>query len=186
MTDMYETPVAPVDDRTPPTEPVTVPEVPVDHVPETVPADEANGTVEGGVWRAEAGRKGAKRVHQLIEAGRRYEQEHGLKSGRQRLRQLIQLGKLYEAEHGERPAGKKRRGTRLSRQERDEVVATLLKCLVRIAKPSFRAELGKLAPRFLFLPISMNPSSFGFAVALFPAPSAQLVVGPLAPCEHHN
>jgi hypothetical protein len=140
MTDMYETPVAPVDDRTPPTEPVAVPEFPADAVPEVPEGEGANG-----VWRAEAGRKGAKRVHQLIEAGRRYEQEHGLKSGRQRLRQLIELGKLYEAEHGERPPGKKRRGTRLSRQERDEVVATLLKCLVRIAKPSFRADLGKLA-----------------------------------------
>ena len=144
MTDMYDTPVAPLDDRTPPTEPVTVTEVPVDHVPETDPVEGANGTHQG-VWRAEAGRKGAKRVHQLIEAGRRYEEEHGLKSGRQRLRQLIELGKLYEAEHGGRPTGKKRRGTRLSREERDEVVATLLKCLVRIAKPSFRADLGKLA-----------------------------------------
>jgi hypothetical protein len=146
MTDMYETPPAPLDDRTPPTEPVAVNEVPVDHVAETPPVDgEVHDETVPGVWRAEAGRKGAKRVHQLIEAGKRYEQEHGLKSGRQRLRQLIELGKLYEAEHGERPAGKKRRGTRLSRDERDEVVATLLKCLVRIAKPSFRADLGKLA-----------------------------------------
>ena len=145
MTDMYDTPVAPLDDRTPPTEPVTVTEVPVDHVAETtlVEGEVHDGTT--GVWRAEAGRKGAKRVHQLIQAGKLYEQEHGLKSGRQRLRQLIELGKLYEAEHGGRPTGKKRRGTRLSREERDEVVATLLKCLVRIAKPSFRADLGKLA-----------------------------------------
>ena len=119
-------------------------EVPVDHVPETVPVEDGHDEVNG-VWRAEAGRKGAKRVHQLIQAGKLYEQEHGLKSGRQRLRQLIELGKLYEAEHGNTPDGKKRRGTRLSRQERDEVVATLLRCLVRIAKPSFRAELGKLA-----------------------------------------
>ena len=144
MTDMNEKPVAPVDDRTPPTEPVTISEVPVDYVAEAESVEGATGTVPG-IWRAEAGRKGARRVHQLIEAGRLYEQEHGLKSGRQRLRQLIELGKLYEAEHGQRPAGKKRRGTRLSRQERDEVVATLLKCLVRIAKPSFRADLGKLA-----------------------------------------
>src|SRR5690348_2723919 len=49
-------------------------------------------------WHAQAGRKGARRVHQLIEHGRLYEQEHGLKRGRQRLRQLIQLGKLYEQE----------------------------------------------------------------------------------------
>jgi hypothetical protein len=144
MTDMYDPTVPPVDDRTPPTEPAPVAEVPTDHVAELTPADEGHDEVNG-VWRAEAGRKGAKRVHQLIQAGKLYEQEHGLKSGRQRLRQLIELGKLYEAEHGNTPAGKKRRGARLSRQERDEVVATLLRCLVRIAKPSFRAELGKLA-----------------------------------------
>jgi hypothetical protein len=145
MTDMYDPTVPPVDDRTPATEPAPVAEVPVDHVAEpTASADEAHDEVNG-VWRAEAGRKGAKRVHQLIQAGKLYEQEHGLKSGRQRLRQLIELGKLYEAEHGNSPAGKKRRGSRLSRQERDEVVATLLRCLVRIAKPSFRTELGKLA-----------------------------------------
>lgn len=103
-----------------------------------------NGTHEP-TWRTEAGRKGAQRIHQLIEAGKRYEEEHGLKSGRQRLRQLIELGKLYEEEHHLRPAGRKRRGQRLSRTERDEVVATLLQCLIRIAKPSFRAELAKLA-----------------------------------------
>jgi hypothetical protein len=145
MTDMYDPTVPPADDRTPPTEPTPVTEVPVDFVPETLPVDENGHDEANGVWRAEAGRKGAKRVHQLIQAGKLYEQEHGLKSGRQRLRQLIELGKLYEAEHGNTPAGKKRRGTRLSRQERDEVVATLLRCLVKIAKPSFRAELGKVA-----------------------------------------
>ena len=144
MTDILDPTVPPIDDRTPPTEPAPVAEVPVDHVPEPHAVEELHDEANG-VWRAEAGRKGAKRVHQLIQAGKLYEAEHGLKSGRQRLRQLIELGKLYEAEHGQRPAGKKRRGTRLSRQERDEVVATLLQCLVRIAKPSFRAELGKLA-----------------------------------------
>ena len=116
-------------------------------VPE-VHADEAvgtNGTHEP-TWRTAAGRKGAKRIHELIEAGKRYEEEHGLKSGRQRLRQLIELGKLYEEEHHLRPAaGRKRRGQRLSRTERDEVVATLLECLVRMAKPSFRKELTRLA-----------------------------------------
>ncbi len=144
MTDIFESTVPPLDDRTPPTEPAPVTEVPVDHVPEPQPAEEGHGEANG-VWRAEAGGKGAKRVHPLIQAGKLYAQEHGLKSGRQRLRQLIELGKLYETEHGQRPGGKKRRGTRLSRQERDEVVATLLRCLVRIAKPSFRQELGKLA-----------------------------------------
>jgi hypothetical protein len=96
-------------------------------------------------WRHAAGRKGARRIHELIEAGKRYEEEHGLKSGRQRLRQLIELGKVYEEEHQLRPATRKRRGQRLSRTERDEVVATLLQCLVRMAKPSFRKELTRLA-----------------------------------------
>lgn len=105
-----------------------------------VPGDEVNGA-----WRTEAGRKGAKRVHQLIEAGKRYEEEHGLKSGRQRLRQLIELGKLYEQEQGIRPAVKRRKGRRLSKMERDEVIATLLGCLTRMVKPSFRPELERLA-----------------------------------------
>lgn len=106
------------------------------------PAETAN---EQQDWHAEAGRKGAHRIHELIEAGRRYEQEHGLKSGRQRLRQLIELGKLYEEEHGLRPAVRERRGKRLSRMERDETLSTLLDCLVRIAKPSFRPELQRLS-----------------------------------------
>jgi hypothetical protein len=105
-----------------------------------VPGDEVNGA-----WRTEAGRKGAKRVHQLIEAGKRYEEEHGLKRGRQRLRQLIELGKLYEQEHGTRPVVKRRKGRRLSKIERDEVIATLLGCLTRMVKPSFRPELERLA-----------------------------------------
>jgi hypothetical protein len=94
-------------------------------------------------WRARAGRKGAHRVHQLIQEGRLYEQEHGLKRGRQRLRQLIELGKLYEQEHGLRPVSKKR-SARLSRMGREELVTTLLQCLLRIAKPSFRADLEQL------------------------------------------
>jgi hypothetical protein len=120
----------------------------VDETPTQVaehPPVETNGVHDEPTWRNEAGRKGAKRVHQLIEAGRRYEEEHGLKSGRQRLRQLIELGKLYEEEHGVRPAHKERRGTRLSRAERDEVLATFFECLVKMAKPSFRTELARLA-----------------------------------------
>ncbi len=107
------------------------------------PAESANGTHED--WHSEAGRKGAHRIHQLIESGRRYEAEHGLKSGRQRLRQLIELGKVYEQEHGLHPVARKGRGKRLSRMEREETLATLLNCLVRIAKPSFRPELQRLA-----------------------------------------
>ena len=95
-------------------------------------------------WHAEAGRKGARRVHELIQRGRLYEQEHGLKSGRQRLRQLAELGKVYEQEHGLRPVGKKKRAGRLSRGEREELLSTLLQCLLRIAKPSLRAGLTQL------------------------------------------
>jgi hypothetical protein len=93
--------------------------------------------------RVEAGRKGGHRVHELIREGRLYEKEHGLKRGRQRLRQLIELGKAYEVEHGLRPA-KKKRNERLSRMGREELLGTFLRCLVRIARPSFRAELVRL------------------------------------------
>src|SRR5438132_675640 len=40
--------------------------------------ENANGTANRHV---EAGRKGARRVHQLIQEGKLYEQEHGLKRG---------------------------------------------------------------------------------------------------------
>jgi hypothetical protein len=109
--------------------------------PAPVPAD---GTAEARRWHAEAGRKGAHRVHQLVQEGRLYEKEHGLKSGRQRRRQLIELGKLYEEEHGMRPARHAKAKNRLSRSERQELLTTLLQCLLRIAKPSFRAELVRL------------------------------------------
>ena len=142
MNDTFEQTVHPEGERNLQSDVTTqVPDVPVEteHHPEGV-----NGTGER-TWRHAAGRKGARRIHELIEAGKRYEEEHGLKSGRQRLRQLIELGKLYEEEHQIRPAKRKRRGQRLNKAERDEVVATLLQCLLRIAKPSFRAELTRLA-----------------------------------------
>ena len=103
--------------------------------------------VHDGDRHARAGREGARRVHQLIREGRLYEQEHGLKRGRQRLRQLIEMGKLYEQEHGLRPARPRKRGRRLSRLGRQELLATLLDCLLRIAKPSFRQELVRLVER---------------------------------------
>jgi hypothetical protein len=103
--------------------------------------------VHDGDRHARAGREGARRVHQLIREGRLYEQEHGLKRGRQRLRQLIEMGKLYEQEHGLRPARPRKRGRRLSRLGRQELLATLLDCLLRIAKPSFRQELERLVER---------------------------------------
>jgi hypothetical protein len=102
-----------------------------------------NGVVEER-WQARAGREGARRVHQLIQEGRLYEKEHGLKRGRQRLRQLIELGKLYEQEHGLRPVRANKHGQRLSRMGRQQLVATLLQCLLRLAKPSFRSELTRL------------------------------------------
>src|SRR5262245_64286228 len=134
MSDMFDPTVPSVEEQTPVSQPSVATDVPVGE-----PHDEANG-----VWRAEAGRKGAKRVHQLIQAGKLYEEEHGLKSGRQRLRQLIELGKLYEQEHGVPQPAEKPRSGRMSRAERDEVVATLLQCLVRIARPSFRPEMDRL------------------------------------------
>jgi len=112
--------------------------------------EESNGTsdVEARHWHALAGRKGAHRVHQLIKEGRLYEKEHGLNSGRQRLRQLLELGKLYEEEHGFRPARTTKRSKRLARMERQELLATLLECLLRLARPSFRAELARLVETF--------------------------------------
>lgn len=113
--------------------------------PEVAKVQEASvEPVQPEGWHARAGRQGARRVHQLIQHGRLYEQEHGLKRGRQRLRQLIQLGKLYEQEHGLRAARPRPRSERLSRLGREELLSTLLGCLLRIAKPSFRAELLRL------------------------------------------
>ena len=112
-------------------------------VPQAAPA--VNGTPEhtNGVpnRHAVAGRKGAERIHQLIERGRLYEQEHDLKRGRQRLRQLIEEGKLYEQEHGLSASRRRKRGAPVSPEQ---VVRRLLDTLVRVAKPTYRAELLKL------------------------------------------
>jgi hypothetical protein len=127
---------APVPDQTLPANVLPAPQ----EIPALGPA--TNGTVNGNGTRStrhvEAGRKGARRVHQLIQEGRLYEQEHGLTRGRQRLRQLLQQGKLYEQEHGLSP----RRRTR--RVSSDQVVRRLLDALVRIARPSYRAHLLRL------------------------------------------
>ncbi len=109
-----------------------------------VAVEASNGVAEQG-RHARAGSKGARRIHQLIQEGRLYEQEHGLKRGRQRLRQLIELGKVYEQEHGLRPARASKGRERLSRMGREELLATLFRCLTRLAKPSFRGELTRLA-----------------------------------------
>jgi hypothetical protein len=121
----------------------SLPEVVAAPATNEVKTENVNGPDLRG-WRAEAGRKGGHRVHQLIQHGLLYEQEHGLKSGRQRLRQLIELGRVYEQEHGVQPERPKKRRERLDRVDREELLATLLDCLLRIAKPSFRAELEQL------------------------------------------
>jgi hypothetical protein len=97
-------------------------------------------SVEAAGWHAAAGRKGAQRIHQLIQEGKLYETEHGLKQGRQRLRQLIEQGKLYEKEHG-LWSGRGRRGRR-QRQSSSQQLLNLCQALLRLVKPSVRAQLG--------------------------------------------
>jgi len=93
---------------------------------------------EANNQHAQAGRKGAQRLHELIRLGRLYEQVHGLKRGRQRLRQLIQLGKVYEQEHGLSPKRSRKRGPRVSSEQ---PLRRLLEVLVQIAKPAYRPRL---------------------------------------------
>lgn len=90
---------------------------------------------------AEAGRKGAQRIHQLMQHGRLYEREHGLTPGRQRLRQLIQEGKLYEQEHGLQTDSTRSRKTRRTRVSQEQVLKALLQSLLRMAKPAYRSRL---------------------------------------------
>jgi hypothetical protein len=118
------------------------PEVPVDVAAEQ-PSSAADEPRDGGDWHAEAGRKGALRIHELIERGRLYEKEHGLTSGRQRLRQLIEEGKLYEQEHGLRPEDGEGRRERVRMSQR-EVLESFLESLVRLAKPGYRPQLLRL------------------------------------------
>jgi hypothetical protein len=128
---------APAESSVPPAE---RPEEPVSAG--TVTEHTAHGQNAVPSWRAEAGRKGGRRVHQLIRHGLLNEQEHGLKRGRQRLRQLIQEGKLYEQEHG-------LRATRTSsvsgpRMGSDQVLRSLFHILQRLVKPSYRGKLAKM------------------------------------------
>jgi hypothetical protein len=109
--------------------------------PTPEPAAAVNGSASPPNRHAEAGRKGARRVHQLAQLGLLYEREHGLKRGRQRLRQLIQEGRLYEQEHGLDP---KPRRTRRERLVGDQVVEVLVRSLVRMVKPAYRARLVQL------------------------------------------
>lgn len=89
--------------------------------------------------RSAAGRLGGKRVHQLADLGRVYEQEHGLKAGRQRLKQLVQLGRRYEVETGVRPATPKRR------QRAGDSWQEFLAALARVVKPAHRPAVAQLA-----------------------------------------
>src|SRR4051794_11413249 len=107
---------------------------------ELTPVDAVNGATDTS-RQAEAGRKGAHRVHQLIRQGKLYEQEHGLKRGRQRLRQLIEEGRRYEEEHGLAPRQAGKRGSRVSRKQ---VMRRFLDALLRMVRPSYRAQLTAL------------------------------------------
>jgi hypothetical protein len=119
----------------------TIPEMPAR--PEETTNDTAPAAPAGPAHsprHAAAGRKGAHRVHELIEQGKLYEKEHGLKRGRQRLRQLIEEGRLYEEEHGLRPRRK-----RTARASGDEVLDGFFQSLIRLVKPRFRARIVQIA-----------------------------------------
>ncbi len=122
----------------PQTSPASTPTEEPGRAPEAVP-QEPNGH-DAARWHVEAGRKGARRVHQLIRLGRLYEQEHGLKRGRQRLRQLIEEGRLYEQEHGLSGQQEKRP----PRMSREQALETFFEALARLAKPSVRKRLLQL------------------------------------------
>jgi hypothetical protein len=129
---------------------VTPPQPILDHGPEvsgTGGEPQQNGLNHGeGAgpdWHAEAGRKGARRIHQLIQQGNLYEQEHGLKRGRQRLRQLIEEGKLYEQEQRLK-AGGEVPGRRLPRMSSDQALLTLFQGLLRLVKPAVRRKLARV------------------------------------------
>lgn len=120
-------------------------EAPAEPAVETTLSSERNGSYEEvGTWRVEAGRKGAQRIHQLIEQGKLYEQEHGLKRGRQRLRQLIEEGKLYEKEHGLTQERRRSRGNRPKRLSSEQQLMSFLQSVLRLAKPRFRSQVARL------------------------------------------
>lgn len=145
MTDHHDT--LPTGVETPVQQPVPASEaeaaVPVAPAAEPVLTNGTAAVVEESAgWRTEAGRKGARRIHELINHGRLYEQEHGLKSGRQRLRQLIEEGKQYEQEHG--MSGGRRRGARAPRASGEQLLTSLLQTLLRLTKPRFRKDVTRL------------------------------------------
>jgi hypothetical protein len=93
---------------------------------------------------AEAGRKGARRIRELIQEGLLYEKEHGLKRGRQRIRQLIAEGKLYEREHGLPGTSSTSRRGRRPRMTAEQSLAVFLEALLRLVKPAYRTRLARL------------------------------------------
>jgi hypothetical protein len=121
----------------------------VDGTGTTTPAEDQHTETDTqstahGRWHAEAGRKGAQRVHQLIEQGKLYEREHGLKRGRQRLRQLLAEGKLYEQEHGVTPATERTSRKRRPRRSSEEVLRDLLQAVLPLTRPAYREPIARL------------------------------------------
>jgi len=123
--------LTPISDTPPAADVPVVADAPV------VPSDVAAPPVVDPV-RSAAGRLGGLRVHRLVELGREYEREHGLKAGRQRLKQLIQLGKRYEVEHELRAAKPRAR-------RRGDAWQEFLTALARVIKPAHRGAVEQLA-----------------------------------------
>jgi len=130
-------------------EPQTEPEAVVtahpveDVIPQVTENAPAADTTPTPSRYAEAGRKGARRIHQLIQEGRLYEKEHGLKRGRQRIRQLIELGKVYEEEHGLRPVPADTLPDRVARLSEEDALQTFLHALLPLVKPAYRGRLAE-------------------------------------------
>ncbi len=87
--------------------------------------------------RANAGRVGARRVHELARLGKLYEKDHRLTPGRQRLKQLIQLGHKYEREHGIATKVKSKKRCR-------DPWGEFLIALARVVQPKHRKAIKQL------------------------------------------
>ncbi|WP_157369704.1 hypothetical protein [Zavarzinella formosa] len=98
--------------------------------------------------RSAAGRLGAKRVQQLAELGREYEQSHGLKPGRQRRKQMIQLGRRFEIERGLPPKVRRRKG---------DAWQEFVTALSRVVKPKHRPAVEGLVALLQASPQAKSP-----------------------------
>jgi hypothetical protein len=106
---------------------------------QNVPDELTGGGETLSCKRARAGTIGARRVHELAELGRRYEQEHNLSPARQRQRQLVEMGRRYEEEHGlAKRKPRKRRG------KKGQEVEDLLRMLLRVVKARHLATIANL------------------------------------------